>query len=110
METIQYITDEQGSQIGVILNMDDYRRLTRNAKADPELLTELSFSELHALADSQLTSAEQERLDILLARNNRNELTDDETVELDRLIQQIDQLNLLKTRARYTLQQPMATP
>lgn len=110
MENVQYVTDEQGSQVGVILSIDTYRKLIRKSEMDPELLTELNSNELQALADSQLTATEQERLDVLLARNNRNELTDEETVELDRLIQQVDQLNLLKTRARYTLRQLAVMP
>lgn len=110
MENVQYVTDEQGSQVGVILSIDTYRKLIRKSEMDPELLAELNSNELQALADSQLTATEQERLDVLLARNNRNELTDEETVELDRLIQQVDQLNLLKTRARYTLRQLAVMP
>lgn len=110
MENIQYVTDDQGSQVGVILNLDDYRKLVAKPLSDPELLTDLSHDELEALADSRLTPAEQERLDTLLARNNADENTNDESAELDQLLRQIDQLNLLKTRARYTLHQRIAMP
>ncbi len=105
MSNVQYVTDDQGSQVGVILNMEDYRNLIAKPQADPELLTELNPSELQALADSRLAPTAQERLDTLLARNNANELTDAETIELDQLLEQVDQLTILKTRARYTLHQ-----
>ncbi len=75
---------------------------------DPELLTTLNPSELQALAESCLAPAAQERLDILLARNNADELTDVESFALDQLLEQIDHLNILKTRARYTLHEFVA--
>jgi hypothetical protein len=66
-------------------------------------LTGLSSDELNALADVVLTPAFQARLDDLLNRNAESQLSDDENAELDRLLAQVDQLTLLKTRARYTL-------
>ena len=105
MSNIQYITDDQGSQVGVILDMEDYRNLMAKPQADPDLLTYLNLNELQALAGSRLALSTRERLEILLARNNANEHTDTEAVELDQLLAQIGQLNLLKTRVRYTLQQ-----
>ena len=41
MSNIQYITDDQGSQVGVILDMEDYRNLMAKPQADPDLLTYL---------------------------------------------------------------------
>ena len=70
-----------------------------------ELLTELSLDELEALADSLLAPSAQARLDYLLACKHEQPLTPYELVEMDRLLQQVDQLTLLKTRARYTLSQ-----
>jgi hypothetical protein len=52
---------------------------------DLELLVGLSYDELEALADSVLAPSAQHRLDDLLER--------------------VDQLTILKTRARYTLRQ-----
>ena len=103
MSQVQYITDEYGSQIGVILDIKDYRNLISQGAADPELLIGLSRDELYALADSHLSLAEQEKLDSLLALNNADELSDAEATELEQLLSQIDQLNILKTRAQYTL-------
>jgi len=42
-------------------------------------------------------------LDDLLARNAETQLSPHEITQLDQLLEQVDQLNILKTRARYTL-------
>ena len=70
-----------------------------------ELLTDLSIDELEALADSKLAPSAHDRLSDLLAKNNESKLTGDESKELDLLLARSDQLTILKTRARYTLQQ-----
>ena len=44
------------------------------------------------------------RLNDLLARNTDDTLMVEEKATLDRLLAQVDQLNIIKTRARYTLQ------
>ena len=72
---------------------------------DTELLVGLSEDELEALADGRLAPASQSRIDELRERNAESQLSSDEAVELDRLIRQIDNLTVLKTRARYTLRQ-----
>ena len=56
------------------------------------------------LPQSQLATVSQTRLHQLLALNAESQLSTDEVAELDRLIAQVDQLTILKTRARYTLQ------
>jgi hypothetical protein len=73
-----------------------------------ELLVGLSVEELEALADSLLAPAAQARLDDLLARRKGKPVSVEEEKELDRLLQKIDQLTILKTRARYTLSQAKA--
>ena len=72
---------------------------------DLELLRGLSVEELEALADSLLAPSAQIRLDDLLARRRDEPLSADEELELDRLLRKTDQLTILKTRARYTLNQ-----
>jgi hypothetical protein len=67
------------------------------------MLRGLSVGELEALADGLLAPARHARLDELLAKNAERALAADEHGELDRLLEQADQLTLLKTRARYTL-------
>jgi len=73
--------------------------------SDSELLVSLSIEELEALADSLLAPAAQTRLDDLLARHKEKLLSAGEERELDGLLQKVDQLTILKTRARYTLNQ-----
>ena len=68
-----------------------------------ETLIGLSEGELIALADGLLVPAAQTRLDALLERNAEGRLTAAEESELDVLLAKVDQLNILKTRARYTL-------
>jgi hypothetical protein len=71
---------------------------------EPEMLIGLSVGELEALSESLLAPAAQARLDYLLASNTEGRLSTDETEELERLLERVDQLSILKTRARYTLQ------
>ena len=99
----RYITNEQGERIGILLGLDEYHQLTRLSLSDPELLVGLSEPELQALAQSTLAPAEQSRLDDLLSRNADTLISEAEKAELDRLLQHVDQLSILKTRARYTL-------
>ncbi|HFQ93367.1 MAG TPA: hypothetical protein ENK32_05125 [Anaerolineae bacterium] len=102
-EQMRYITDEAGQRVGVMLDWRTYLQLT-NQPVDRDLLVNLSQEELQALAESALSPQEQRRLDDLLERNAEGQLSPEETTELDDLLTQIDQLNILKTRARYTLQ------
>jgi hypothetical protein len=69
----------------------------------PKPLTSLSIAELEALAESKLAPAAQKRLDELLERNRESSLLPDEVMELDRLVAQVDQLTIIKARARHTL-------
>ena len=70
-----------------------------------EILTSLDINELEALADSKLAPSSQANLDQLLDINSQGQLSVDEAKELDQLLAKIDQLTILKTRARYTLKQ-----
>ncbi len=70
-----------------------------------DILAGLSVAELEALADGLLAPAHQARLDELLSKNGERSLGEPEREELDRLLDSADQLTILKTRARYTLNQ-----
>lgn len=74
-----------------------------------DILTSMSEDELEALADSKLAPSSQARLDHLLTENSARQLSGDESKELDQLLAKIDQLRILKTRARYTLNQQTKT-
>jgi molybdenum cofactor biosynthesis enzyme MoaA len=101
-DSVQYVTNAQGEKVGVLLDLETYQQLT-NLSVDSELLIGLNLDELQALAESYLSPKAQIQLQELLVRNSDNDLSDDETETLDRLLAQVDQLNILKTRARYTL-------
>lgn len=73
-----------------------------------ELLTGVSLDELEALAAGVLVPKSQARLDQLLEGAKNEGLAANEQAELEDLVHQVDQLNLLKARAQYTLQQTSA--
>lgn len=102
-EHVRYITNEQGERVGVLLDMEAYKQLTNSLTHDSECLGSLSIDELQALADSKLAPSSQVRLNELLTQNAASRLSANEQAELDHLVAQIDQLTVLKTRARYTL-------
>ena len=104
---VQYLTNEQGQKTAVLLDVVQYRRLVQKNPIDPDLLWGMSQSELEALANSRLALDEQARLDMLLSEQKQHPLTDQQNGEIDRLLAQADQLTILKTRARYTLAQPL---
>ena len=72
---------------------------------ESELLVSLSENELEALADGNLAPSAQARLAALLENNSNDSLDGNEAKELDLLLSRVDQLNILKTRARLTLKQ-----
>ncbi|MGK7875075.1 MAG: hypothetical protein AB4426_17785 [Xenococcaceae cyanobacterium] len=104
-EQVRYVTNEKGKRVGVLLDLEAYNRLTNPLALDSECLIGLSRDELQALAEGMLAPATQIHLDELLARNAESQLSEDEIADLDRLLAQVDQLTILKTRARYTLSQ-----
>ncbi len=100
---VQYVTNEQGERVGVLLDWNTYSQLANPLGLDQECLVGLSVDELKALASCQLAVTEQTRLDDLVARNAESLLCTDEVAELDGLLAKADYLTVLKTRARYTL-------
>ncbi|MBN3911158.1 MAG: hypothetical protein HWQ35_32840 [Nostoc sp. NMS1] len=101
-DSVQYVTNAEGKKVGVLLDLETYQQLT-NLSLDSELLIGLNLDELQALAESYLSPKTQIQLQELLVKNSENDLSHKETEALDRLLSQVDQLNILKTRARYTL-------
>ena len=102
-KSVQYITNEQGKRVGVLLDLNVYYRLANPLGLDEECLVGLSVDELEALASCKLAMADQTYLDDLVARNAQSLLCADEVTQLDELLTKADQLTILKTRARYTL-------
>ena len=103
-EPIRYLVEESGRQVGVVLSLEDYYELCAAQPHDPELLVGLSDAELEVLADSMLVPRQQNRLSHLLKLNREGGLGTEEEQELDRLLEQIDQMNVLQARALYALQ------
>ena len=103
LDQVNYVTNEQGEQVGVLLDIATYQQLILDVSDDPDQLLGLSVAELEALAESKLAPAEQARMDELLARNAQTRLSEAEILELDNLLAQVDQLTMLKARAQYTL-------
>ena len=101
---VQYITRENGQRVGVVMAWEDFRNIQARLLDDPDLLTGMSEIELNALSEGMLAVEHQERLSALLDRNREQSLTANEAQELDRYLEQIDSLNILKARARLTLQ------
>ncbi|MEO1134288.1 MAG: hypothetical protein AAFX40_16485 [Cyanobacteria bacterium J06639_1] len=103
-ELMQYVTNDRGERVGVLLGWQAYSRLaTSSSELDGECLVGLSIEDLEALAGCKLAVAEQARVDELVADHAESLLDEDELVELDELLAKADRLTVLKTRARYTL-------
>jgi hypothetical protein len=102
VQDVRYVTDEAGERVAVLLDLATYHKLTA-ARSDSELLTGLSHDELVALAESALSVDAQNQLNDLLSRNTEGALSGDDLATLDRLLSRVDDLNILKARARYTL-------
>jgi hypothetical protein len=102
-QKVQYVTNTAGERVGVLLDLETYQGLTNLSLNDEDILTGMSVEELQALAEIELSIKAQNKLNDLLVRNKENELSLEETASLDNLLVQIDQLNIIKTRARYTL-------
>ncbi|MBD2329805.1 MAG: hypothetical protein B0A82_00020 [Alkalinema sp. CACIAM 70d] len=102
-DSLRYITDNTGKQIGVLLDLDAYHQLTHPLLNDRQCLIGLSREELLVLANCKISPAEQSRLDELLAKNTEAQLSSTETSELDRILAEADHLMVLKARALYTL-------
>lgn len=103
LPAVQYITQENGQRVGVVLAWEDFRNLQARLLNDPDLLTGLSETELHALSQGVLSVEHQGRLSALLERNREQSLTAQEAEELDRYVEQVDSLNILKAKALLTL-------
>ena len=101
-EPIRYLVKDNGERVDVVLSWKDYQEL---CPRDPELLVGLSDAELEILAESMLTLHLQERLNHLLHLNQQGNSSAKEQHELDQLLERVDQMNVLKARAMYTLQQ-----
>jgi hypothetical protein len=102
-ETVRYITDDTGKQVGVLLDLEAYRQLANPLLTDRKCLVGLSRDELVVLANCKLSPAEQSRLDDLLSQQAESGLSESESIAVDRILAEADHLMVLKARALYTL-------
>jgi hypothetical protein len=68
------------------------------------VLSGMSESELKALAEAVVSPERQQRIQALLAVNREGALSAEQETALDTLLDEVDQVALLKARALYTLQ------
>ncbi len=101
---VEYLTRPDGQRTGVVLRWEDYQTLRAYMPTDPDVLMNLSQPELQALAEGMLSSPHQQRLSDLLQQSRAGTMNHAEEVELDRLLEHVDYMNVLKARALYTLQ------
>jgi len=67
------------------------------------LLTGLSEQDLAVLAKAFLSPSRNRRLKFLLKKNREGKISQQEVIELDKLLTESDQIALLKAKAQYTL-------
>jgi hypothetical protein len=109
MQEPRFLTNQQG-QVEVVLDVATYERLVRSQSSDPKLLRDLSREQLEALAKSTLTTVEESTLHSLVEKKKAQGLTAEETKQLGVLLEQVDQLALVKARALYTLHKMQSQP
>lgn len=73
-------------------------------------LSGMTLPELQVLANAVVSAAQQERLQELLGKNGIGELSTEEAIALDVLLDAVDQVAMLKARAMYTLHPPADSP
>ena len=102
MAAPRFVTNAQGERVGVILDLATYEQMLVS-QDDPEILTGMTEVELTALAENKLAPEAQQQLQRLSEKSGEQTLSSAEIEQLDYLLGQIDYLNILKARARYTL-------
>lgn len=101
---VRYVANDQGQCTTVVLQWEDIQSLQAMISSGHDLLIGLSEPELRFLAQGVLPSGYQKRLSDLIERNCGGGLSEDEAEELERLLTHVDSMNILKARARRTLQ------
>ena len=103
MQEPRFVTNDQGQAIEVVLDVSTYERLLRSQSGDPKLLRDFSREQLEALAKSTLTTAEEDKLHSLVEKKKSGLLSGEEAAQLHEVLEQVDQLALVKARALDTL-------
>lgn len=66
-------------------------------------LSNMNLQELRALTEAIMAPDRQQQLQALLDKNRLGEVSPEEQETLDQLLAEVDQVALLKARARYTM-------
>lgn len=66
-------------------------------------LSNMNLQELRALAEAVVAPDRQQQLEVLLDKNRRGEMSPEEQEALDELLTGVDQVALLRARARCTM-------
>ncbi len=102
---IRYIVEEDGQRTGVVLGWNDYKHLKAMFPVDQDLLIGFNKAELQTLAEGMLSPQYQQQLAELSRQNQESVLTSADQNKFNHLLEHIDHLNILKARAKYTIQQ-----
>ena len=97
--------EDQVEMAEVLLRNSRFASQSRPTESGGELvpLSNMNLHELRALAEAVVAPNRQQRLKALLDKNRRGELTPKEQAILDEMLTEVDQVALLKARARYTM-------
>jgi hypothetical protein len=97
--------EDQVEMAGELLRNQRFALRSKPAERGEELvpLSNMSLQELQVLAEAVVASDRQQQLKALLDKNRRGELSPEEQETLDQLLTEVDQVGLLKARARYTM-------
>jgi hypothetical protein len=98
----RFVTTPQGT-VEVVMDERTYEALVSSHSPDPLQLRDLTIEELKALAEGKLTTDVQAQLSGLIQKEKVGQATPEESAILDKLLHQLDQLDMLKARAFYTL-------
>lgn len=98
----RFVTTAQGT-VEVIMDEKTYEALVSYNSPDPLLLRDLTLEQLKALAEGKLTTDVQARLSGLIQKEKKGHTTLEESAALEKLSHQLDQLDMLKAKAFYTL-------
>jgi hypothetical protein len=101
MQEPRFVTNDQGKTVEVVLDVTTYEALRGT---DPLILRDVTLEQLKALANGKLSTDVQGQLSSLIAKEKAGQNSPDDTAVLDQLLSELDQLDMLKARALYTLQ------
>ncbi len=94
----RFVTTPQGT-VEVIMDEQTYQALVSSNSPDPLLLRDLTLEQLKVLAEGKLTTDTQAQLSGLIQKEKAGKATIEESATLDKLLHQLDQLNMLKAKA-----------